>query len=129
MEKIDGKINLLRNMMIILEDHNITQESINSFKELIFSNCEAALEVQKQKDVESRMVTRRVLWTPARWQFALCCFFFSRCLFSRWLLLGRCILGWSFFSWGLFSYFFSSWLFRFSLLFRLCRRRNSLRVI
>lgn len=56
MENTDGKINLLRNMMTILEDQNITQEHINSFKELIFSHCEKALEVQKQKDVNSRNI-------------------------------------------------------------------------
>ncbi|GFH50662.1 hypothetical protein CTEN210_07138 [Chaetoceros tenuissimus] len=56
MEKTDGKIILLRNMMTILEVQNITQEHINSFKELIFSHCEKALEVQKQKDVNSRNI-------------------------------------------------------------------------
>ncbi|GFH59518.1 hypothetical protein CTEN210_15994 [Chaetoceros tenuissimus] len=56
MEKTDGKIILLRNMMTIMEVQNITQEHINSFKELIFSHCEKALEVQKQKDVNSRNI-------------------------------------------------------------------------
>lgn len=52
MEQNNGGKILLREMMTILEDQNITQEDIKDFKNLIFSHCKEAHEVQNK--MESR---------------------------------------------------------------------------